>query len=355
MRSPTALANAQARLRRPGTWGAAVLFGGLWNLLRWGVGPGAWTPDGLVIPFLLGLALPVLSPFPWEWTADERPLAPFARGLVQATLLNALLVWGALALVPWPQEHGMMMGRPPMHGPYFLPPWQLRLLILGLVTVVFGVLLGRILADRDRARSRAEEAESHARAAQTRALQAQMNPHVLFNTISGLAELAREDAASTEAALVKLAELLRRLLDHAGRTAAPLAQERSLVEGLLSLEQFRLGDRLQVAWAWDDSLAQLLAPPLLLQPLVENAIKHGIARNRAGGELEIGLSGTPDSVRLWVANTGLPFKEGSPDGMGLANLRQRLALLPGEPGQFEIRTEEGRTLAEVRFSPSPSI
>jgi len=232
-----------------------------------------------------------------------------------------------------------------------VPPWQLRIWILGLASLVFGVLMGRVLADRDAERLRAEEAERQAREAQTRALQAQMNPHVLFNAISGLAELAREDAASTEAALVKLAELLRRLLEHAGCLAAPLSQERSLVEGLLALEQFRLGDRLKAAWVWDVSLEGLLAPPLLLQPLVENAIKHGIARNRAGGELEIGLSGTPEEVRLWVSNTGLPFKSGSPEGMGLSNLRQRLALMRGEPGRLDIRTENGRTLAELRFRP----
>jgi sensor histidine kinase YesM len=178
-----------------------------------------------------------------------------------------------------------------------------------------------------------------------------MNPHVLFNAISGLAELAREDGAAAEAALVKLAELLRRLLDHAGRMAAPLNEERDLVEGLLAVEQFRLGDRLTVRWVWDANLENLSAPPLLLQPLVENAIKHGIAPHRSGGELEIGLAGTPDEIRIWVANTGLPLKEGSPEGTGLSNLRQRLALMPGEPGRLDMRTENGRTLAELRFRP----
>ncbi len=358
---PAAFAHAQERIRRPGTWGAAFLFGGVWNLLRWGSGPGGWTADGLVLPFLLGTVLLILAPLPWQWTRDECPMAPFLRGLLQATVGNLLVVWAVLYLLPWPPDHdmmmdGMMMGRgmrmgAPMHSPVLLPPWQLRLLILGLATVVFGVLLGRILADHDRERIRADEAELHAREAQTRALQAQMNPHVLFNAISGLAELAREDSASTETALVKLAEMLRRLLDHAGRTAASLAQERSLVEGLLALEQFRLGDRLRVSWVWDASLEQLLAPPLLLQPLVENAIKHGIAPSRVGGDMEIGLAGTPDAVRIWVANTGLPFRVGSPEGMGLSNLRQRLALMHRAPGQLEIRAVDGRTLAELRFKP----
>ena len=357
MRFPAVLANTQERIRRPGTWGAAFLFGGVWNLLHWGAGPGGWTPDGFLLPFLLGVVILVFAPLPWQWTGEDRPVATFARGLLQSLVGNLVVVGAVLYLLPWPVEHAMMMGRsmrmdPAMHGPYLLPPWQMRILILGLATVVFGVLLGRVMADHDGERSRADEAVRHARAAQTRALQAQMNPHVLFNAISGLAEMAREDSASTETALVKLAEMLRQLLDHAGKTTASLAQERNLVEGLLGLEQFRLGERLRVTWVWDVSLEGLLAPPLLLQPLVENAIKHGIAKNRAGGELEIGLSGTPEFLRLWVSNSGLPFKEGNPDGVGLSNLRQRLALMQGEPGRLEIRTEEGRTLAELRFKPS---
>jgi hypothetical protein len=359
MRFPAALANAQERIRRPGTWGAGLLFGGIWNLLRWGTAPGGWTPEGWPLPFCLGVVLMVAAPIPWQWTGSDRPLASFLQGLLQAAVVNLALVWALLILLPWPVDHpmmgrGRMMG-PPEFGPVFLPMGQLRLLILGLATVIFGVLLGRILAEREWERLRAEQAERHAREAQTRALQAQMNPHVLFNAISGLAELARENSAATETALVKLAELLRRLLDHAGKTATPLSQERELVEGLLALEQFRLGDRLQVTWVWDTALEALLAPPLLLQPLVENAIKHGIAPHRAGGELEIGLAGTPESLRVWVANTGSPFKQEADSGMGLSNLRQRLALLPGEPGKLEIGMVAGRTLAELRFKPVEGV
>ena len=361
MRFSALLANAQDRVRRPGTWGGGLLIGGGWNLLRWITGPAGRTPDGVLVPFLLGLALAVLAPLPWRWTGDERPLAPFPRGLIQAAAVNLALVWSALAALPWPvyqamrpgpnmMWRGMMMGES-RFGPFLLPLWRMRLLMLGLATFVFGVLLGRVLAVQEVERIRADQAERFAREAQIRALQAQMNPHVLFNTISGLAELAHEESPATETALVKLADMLRRLLDHSGSAAAPLAQERNLVERLLDLEQFRLGERLRVTWAWDASLEQLLAPPLLLQPLVENAIRHGIAPHRAGGSLEIGLAGTPERVRVWVANTGQPYREGSPEGVGLSNLRQRLALMPGMFGQLELRTWEGRTLADLHFKP----
>ena len=365
MLAPAILHHARARLRRPGTWGAGLLLGCVWTLLRWGTGPGGWLTDGVWIPFLLGVALAVVAALPWQWTGDARPLAPFARGLAQALALDSALaavaialLWAPAALPPMgpPMGRGRMMGRGMMMGhgmimgqPFGLPPWQGRLLILGLVTVGVAVLLGRLLALQEGERLRADQAERYGREAQTRALQAQMNPHVLFNAISGLAEFAHTESPATEAALVQLAELLRGLLDHSGRTSAPLAQERDLVERLLHLEQFRLGDRLRVTWVWDAALERLLAPPLLLQPLVENAIRHGIGPNRAGGELEIGLAGTPEALRLWVANTGLPYQPGSKDGTGLGNLRQRLALMPGRQGQLTLGAAGGRTLAELRL------
>ena len=357
MRLHTGLTFARDRIRRLETWGGILVFAWLWDLLRPGPRGGGHGGDGFLVAVLLGAVLLLLAPLPWQWTADARPAAGFARGLVQALAWNLAVVAGALALLPAPWREGMppghgMMGGPALPGPMPFHPGPVRSFVLGLATVAFGTLLGRILADRDGQRLRADQAERFAREAQTRALQAQMNPHVLFNVISGLAELAREDPGATEEALVQLAELMRRLLEHAGASAAPLAQERALVERLLALEQFRLGPRLQVAWAWDRSLEALRVPPLLLQPLVENAIKHGIAPWRAGGELEIGLAGTPDALRLWVANTGAPFREGGPDGVGLANLRQRLALMPGSPGAFSLRAEAGRTLAELRIRPA---
>jgi len=353
MRLPAALKLAKDRSRRLETWGGVLVFAWLWDLLRPGFrgGPEGHPPSGFPVAVLLGALLLVLAPLPWQWTGDPRRAAGFARGLLQALAWNLALVAGVLSLLPFPGRDGMM-GHGMMEGPMPFHPGPLRLFILGLATVAFGALLGRILADRDGERLRADEAERTARAAQTRALQAQMNPHVLFNVISGLAELARENPVATEEALVRLAELMRRLLEHAGASAAPLAQERALVERLLALEQFRLGDRLKVTWAWDRSLEALPVPPLLLQPLVENAIKHGIAPCRAGGELEVGLSGTPEALRLWVANTGSALRPDRPDGVGLANLRQRLALLPGAPGRFSIRAEEGRTLAELRLQPT---
>jgi sensor histidine kinase YesM len=177
-----------------------------------------------------------------------------------------------------------------------------------------------------------------------------MNPHVLFNAISGLTELVREDAAAAERALVNLSELLRGLLEHGDKISAPLAQERILVEQYLAIEQVRLGQRLQVEWHWDGTLEHHPAPPLLVQPLVENAIKHGIAPQRGGGKLAIHLRGSCGFLELEVANTGVPPDENAPEGLGVRNLRERLKLL-GEPSEaFRLVREGEWTRALVRLS-----
>jgi len=342
------------RLRRPGTWGVVLLFGGLWNGLRWLAGPSHLSGGELLLPFAFGALLLGLAAAPWQWTGDERPVASTLRGVLQALPWNALLLLLLAVLLP---DHGSRGGRGAI-SLSFLPNIPPRLLVLLIACGAFGMLAGWILADRDQEALRAEtqslraEAQTRlAREAQARALQAQMNPHVLYNTLSGLAELAREDGAATEASLVTLAGLLRRLLEHSAQVRVSLDDERGLVEGFLALERLRLGERLVVRWVWDARLEDAEVPPLLLQPLVENALKHGIAPCREGGELEIGLAGELDHLRLWVANTGLPMKAEDGGGKGLANLRERLSLMENCLGSLELRNEGSRTVAELILEP----
>ena len=343
MKIPQILALSGARLRRPGTWGAVALFGALWNGLRWLAGPGHLSAGEFLLPFALGGLLLGFAAAPWQWSGDDRPLAPVPRGIAQALPWNLVLLLALFFLLPERGFSGILGGGTPGFLP-ILPP---RLLVLLVASGAFGMLAGWILADRDQEAQKAETQGRLAREAQALALQARMNPHVLYNTLGGLAELALEDGAAAEKALVSLATLLRRLLEHSGRTRVSLDEERGLVEGFLRLEQFRLGDRLQVRWVWDPKLEDTEVPPLLLQPLVENAIKHGIAPCREGGELEIGLAGEPDRLLLWVANTGLPLAPSGEAGIGLVNLRQRLGLLEGWQARLELRGEGERTVARL--------
>lgn len=332
------------RLRRPSTWGAVLVFGSLWNGLRWLAGPESLSAGEFVLPFAFGILLLGLAAAPWQWTGDEAPVASLPRGLAQALPWNAILLLLLLALLP---EHGGRGGRGSGRSVGLFPNLPPRILILLISCGAFGLLSGWILADRDQEALRADAQARLAREAQTRALQGQMNPHVLFNTLSGLAELAREDGVATEAALVNLAGLLRNLMNHSALTRVSLDDERGLVEGFLALERIRLGARLSVTWDWDARLEDTEVPPLLLQPLVENAIKHGIVPCRDGGELTIGLSGSPERLRLWVSNTGKALEAQESAGTGLTNLRKRLDLLDEFRSHLDLRGEAGRTVAEL--------
>jgi two-component sensor histidine kinase len=355
-----ALAASQAtwqRIKRPATWGAVLLFGLVWTMARWAMGFPSRTPEDVAGPFLWALLFLAITPLPWQWTGDDASLARPWRGILQAIPWNAAWVLALLLLLsgggprpgmgrgPGMMGRGMRMMAPPQDRPWL--PLHPRLLLLAVTNLSVCVLLGWILADKERAEAVAREARRTAAQAQARALQAQMNPHVLFNALSGLTELVREDAEAAEQALVSLADLLRDLLEHGARTAAPLARERALVERYLALEQIRLGRRLQVDWRWDRDLEGVEAPPLLLQPLVENALKHGIAPSRTGGEVCIGLRAGGTDLELEVANTGLPLQEDAPEGVGVRNLRERLALLGLPASAFSLSRDGDWTRARI--------
>ena len=348
------------RARRPSSWVAILGFGLLWNLARLLILPAPIHWEEAVLPFAIGVAGLVLAPVPWQWSADSRPMAGAVRGALQSVPWNLAMVALIFILLPFhgPGEggqgngpgSGMGRGRgrwatePQSEKTSTLSP---RMLALASAAFAFAMALGLVLAQKERAERLETDARESLKGAKLRALQAQMNPHALFNLVSALSEMARENPAATEESLVSLAELLRRLLDHSSRSCAPLADERALVEAYLGLEQVRLGPRLEVQWEWDEALDAREVPPLLLQPLVENAIKHGIAPSREGGRIRIALRMDGDLALLQVANTGAPLQKGR-DGIGLANLRQRLELLGTGRAGFSLETEAGWTVAEVR-------
>lgn len=362
MQASAALSALVARARRPRNWGAALLFGLVWNLTRLALGIPVPEPIELLLPGLWGMAFLLLAPLPWQWTGDARRIAGPGRGIAQALPTMGALVLGVLLLFEG-RMHGPGMGggRGPGRGRgrmelaaspllSFIPP---RLWLLAVGNLSFGLLLGWVLADRERAEGEAVEAQGAAREAQARALQAQMNPHVLFNVISGLTELVRENPAAAEEALVNLAGMLRGLLDHGARLNAPLGQERRLVEQLLLLEGIRLGKRLKTHLEWPESLDSLQFPPLLIQPLVENAIRHGISRARGGGALEVRVTREGNRVHIRVANTGPAPDPGSPEGLGLRNLQARLELLGQPGGRVRLERQGEWTVAELSLEARP--
>jgi sensor histidine kinase YesM len=189
-----------------------------------------------------------------------------------------------------------------------------------------------------------------ARVAQSIALRGQLHPHALFNGLSGLAELIHKDPVAAEASVHHLSTFLRRVLLSSEIDRVPLKDERSLLTDYLDMEALRLGPRLSVQWDWDESLNFMDVPPLLLHPLVENAVKYGIAPNPEGGRLILGAKKTDSHLELSVQNSGCPYTLGAVrgTGLGLRNLRARLQLVYGSKAGFQIGTEGGLTVARIR-------
>ena len=185
------------------------------------------------------------------------------------------------------------------------------------------------------------------RESQLLALQAQINPHFLFNALNGLRGLIGENPAAAQDAVTRLSQLMRYSLNQSRRPTVPLSEELEAVRDYLAIETMRFDDRLQIDWQIEPGLDNLEVPPMSLQTLVENALKHGIAHAPSGGQVQIQASATNHVLRLGVTNPG-PLTRGEP-GTGLANLQQRLQLLGGESATFQIHERDGRVTAEIHL------
>lgn len=177
-------------------------------------------------------------------------------------------------------------------------------------------------------------------AARLTELQARIRPHFLFNTLNTAVALVREDPARAEAVLEDLADLFRHALADPAESVT-LAQEVALARRYLAIEEIRFGERLQVEWALDPDAGGARVPPLLLQPLVENAVKHGVEPSDSGARVRIHTERRGDQVVIEVTNT-VPAGQGRPGhGVAQGNVRERLALLHDVRGQFQASHVNG--------------
>jgi len=195
------------------------------------------------------------------------------------------------------------------------------------------------------------EAEASAR---VRALQARIRPHFLFNSMNTIASLTRSDPARAEEAVMDLAELFRISLRET-RDRIPLAEEIDIARTYARIEGLRLGDRLHVDWQLGDLPADARVPALILQPLIENAVYHGVEPLPGGGTITVRGTRRGRFVELAVENPvgAVPRAGGGGSGIGLDNVGQRLDLtFPGE-GRLDWRKDDGRFTAVLRFPAEP--
>ena len=175
--------------------------------------------------------------------------------------------------------------------------------------------------------------------ARLQALTARIRPHFLFNSLNAVLSLIRSEPRRAEVALEELADLFRALMrDH--RDLLPLADEIALCRQYLDLEKLRLGDRLNVVWEIEAVPADVDVPPLVLQPLLENAVYHGIEPSGEPGTIRIGFARKGNELRVWLANPCAGNGEAvKGNRMALANIRERLALYYDLEARLETREE----------------
>jgi LytS/YehU family sensor histidine kinase len=226
-------------------------------------------------------------------------------------------------------------------------------IVIALLITAFLGLAGELHRERELRQRVAAEAAARAQVA---ALQAQINPHFFFNTLNTLSALVDTDPGRARNLIQSLAGMFRYSLACSQNGLARLEDEVRFVEDYLALEKARLGERLQVTWTAARDLAGVRVPGLALQPLVENAVRHGIARRLAPGRLEISVSREAGAVRLRVSNETEP-SDGAPDlsetrlfqdGHALSILRRRLAAEYGERAALRLWAEAPeRVVAEL--------
>jgi two-component system sensor histidine kinase AlgZ len=185
------------------------------------------------------------------------------------------------------------------------------------------------------------------------ALQARIRPHFLYNSLNSVLALVRTQPAQAEALLLDLADLYRALLGDA-RTLVPLAQELALARAYVHIEQQRLGDRLRLHWQCDQVPAQALVPPLLLQPLLENAVRHGAEPSPQGADVTLQAVADDTTLLLYVRNTLPPPQvpaQAQQNGhhMALDNIRERLALHFDAEASLRLRQNDGEFEVLVRL------
>lgn len=281
--------------------------------------------------------------FPVVWLARRFPPEGGRLWLTACIHLGAALVFSLAyvllgALVG--QVDSMVTGESATYGEIFHPllarTFPYNLLIYGVIISISHALdYYRKYHERT---VQALELEKHLTDARLQALLHQLKPHFLFNTLNGIASLMHTDVQAADRMLVCLAELLRVTMSHTGAPQTTLREEISFIERYLDIERIRFRSRLEVSIAIDEDAMEAQIPSLILQPVVENAVRHGIEPNARTGRIELRGVQENGKLVLTVADNGSGIPAGGPkkEGIGLSNTRARLTELYGAHQRFEL-------------------
>jgi signal transduction histidine kinase len=298
--------------------------------------------------FIILAALPVASS-----TRKARTVAALAV-VEYALLVVAFLATGRLGMVLSPVAASAAQAVSPLDEGAKV----LLLACAGAVATYATRWQERLSARYSQATRESEQLQTRLAQAQLHALRLQLNPHFLFNTLNAITALVHTDPHAAERMIMGLSELLRISLGSVGEQEVPLARELEVLGHYLEIQQVRFADRLQVEYAVASGTESALVPNLLLQPLVENAIKHGISPRAASGRIAIAARKANGALTLEVSDNGTGSSNGAPagEGVGLRNSRERLRSLYGDAYRFDAAPQPGggyRVLIELPFHTTP--
>jgi two-component system, LytTR family, sensor kinase len=283
------------------------------------------------------------------WLGRRAPLIPFAWRPA-AVHMAAALVLGTLHIAWWTALGVWMRPFDDMGGHEFWAGLFKDLDRPFLEVVIYFAVLGSMYAGDYQRRLRQREIaslklEKSLAQASLHALALQIQPHFLFNTLHTIGGLVRKGQSEEAIQMIAgLSDLLRYSLDNAGRHLVPLARELDVLRRYLAIQRIRFPDRLQVTIDVPDELGRALVPAMMLQPLAENAIRHGIEPSAAPGCIEVSARREGDELRIELWNTGA-VADAARSGIGLDNTRARLEQLYGGRHRFSLRDQRGGVLA----------
>lgn len=327
----------------------------------------AWLPIGVLLAYLLtvtgsltwpeasllGIPLALFYAFicigPW-YMCRVLPLGPANIAKVLGNHLAASVVAGLLWIVV-AKLLGLGLTRHyPRLNDKFSP--QLPLIFgIGVLLYLLAVALDYVLLSVEsskEAETREQEARTMAREAEIKALKAQINPHFLFNSLNSIAALATVDGVRAREMCIKLSDFLRSTLSLGDRKSISLRDELALSKAYLDVEQVRFGARLRVEFDVDPSCNDCIVPPLVLQPLVENAVKHGVAGLVDGGTIKLEARSVEGRLRVTIENDYDPDAPAPRrHGLGLENVRGRLRTLYENQARVDTQISDTHFFVEV--------
>jgi two-component system, LytTR family, sensor kinase len=282
------------------------------------------------------LALPLL------WLARRFPLGQAHWGFPVAVLLTASGLLALLKVALDVPVESLFHPNPLLRHRPALEVFQIFftahfLFYLVIFWLVLGVAQALDFHRKYRERElRASHLEGQLAVARLQVLKMQLHPHFLFNTLHAISALVHKDVELADRMIARLGELLRTTLEHAGTQEVSLREELDFIKPYLEIEQARLGPRLNVRLEIDPEVLDARVPNLLLQPLVENAVRHGIAPQPGPGVIEVRARRERDVLKLIVRDNGRGLASNYTEGVGVSNTRARLRQLYGAGQRFEM-------------------